>query len=64
MRARVSIENPMPSAPAEGKERSRKIILKAANDNHPPLSFILKKVFFYGLPITGILSIAALLYFG
>ncbi len=62
MRARVSIENPTPSTPVEGKKRSRKIILKAVNDNHPPLSYRLKKFFFYGLPIAGIITVSVLLY--
>ncbi|MBO6825660.1 MAG: hypothetical protein JJ879_05625 [Sneathiella sp.] len=63
MQPRVSLPNNLPSAPAERKARGRKILLKAANDNTPPLSYRLKKILFWTGPIIGITGLALLLAF-
>ncbi|MEP3245892.1 MAG: hypothetical protein ABJN40_03735 [Sneathiella sp.] len=51
-----------PSAPAEGKVRGRKLILKAANDNRPPLSEQLFKLFLYGSPLAAGVFLGLLWY--
>ncbi|MCG8492309.1 MAG: hypothetical protein MI743_11890 [Sneathiellales bacterium] len=47
-----------PSAPAGGVTPGRKLTLRAANDNRPPLNKIIGKILYLGLPI------AALFFFG
>jgi hypothetical protein len=53
-----------PSTQFEGGVVSRKLILRAVNDNRPPLFYSVKKALFYGLPPLFLLFFAAVWYFG
>ncbi|WP_025898994.1 hypothetical protein [Sneathiella glossodoripedis] len=58
-RSQVTAKTVNPSVSAEGSERSRKLLLKAANDNRAPLFYTLKKSAKILLPLAGIAFFAA-----
>lgn len=53
-----------PSVPAEGARASRRLYLKAANDNRAPLFYRIKKLSMVLLPLLMIAFFAAAWYFG
>ncbi len=59
-RAEITSHQVKPSTPVEGNARSRKLFMKAANDNRAPLSFYYKKLAL-GL-ITFLIAVAAINY--
>jgi|GEM_PF-4385124 len=61
--SRISVRQKNPSAPAEGLMRGRKLILKAANDNQPPLSERLTKIAFYSVPLLAAAFLGLTWYF-
>jgi len=51
------------SVPTEGEARGRKLRLKAANDNRPPLSVQIKQFLFLAAPVSVILFFGAVWFF-
>ena len=54
MRPSFTHKKVTPSEISGGKGRGKKILLKAANDNRAPLSFLLKKLSFTLAPIAAL----------
>jgi len=53
-----------PSAPVGGVLPGRKLIMRAANDNRPPLNKIIGKVLYLGLPLAALSFFAIAWYLG